>query len=121
MTIIVLKNGTTSINIECAGLTYLEYCEDDNIYRCEYSDWTFGLFAMLGVVALLVPIVMIIHCSIKWYYKRIDEHFRPNISRQTSYSSLYPHEVEPECSSHEVIVVSIFYICTLITMIMTLL
>lgn len=102
MTIIILKNGTTSVNIECAGLTYLEYCEDDNIYRCEYSDWAFGLFAMLGVVALLVPIVTIIHCGIKLYHQRINERFKPNISRQTSYSSLYPHEVEQESGSHDV-------------------
>ena len=101
MTIIVLKNGTTSVNVECAGLTYLEYCEDDNVYRCEYSDWAFGLFAMLAVVALLVPIVLILHCGIKWYHNKLGQNFRPNVSRQTSYSSLYPNEVEPE-SSHEV-------------------
>ncbi|XP_066926069.1 uncharacterized protein [Clytia hemisphaerica] len=94
MTIIIIKNGTHSINIECAGLTYLQYCPDDDIYRCEYSDWAFGLFAMLAVIALLVPIVLAIHCGIRWYHRKLDENFKPNVSRQTSYSSLYPHEVE---------------------------
>lgn len=102
MTIIILKNGTTSINIQCAGLTYLEYCEDDNIYKCEYSDWAFGLFAMLAVVALLVPIVTIIHCGIKMYHQRVNENFKPNISRQTSYSSIKSLQDEQESSSHDV-------------------
>jgi len=93
MTIIVVKNGTHFINIECAGLTYLEYCGDDDIYRCEYSAWAFGLFAILGVVAILVPVVLIINCGVRWYHRKEAENFRPNISRTTSYSSLYPHEV----------------------------
>ena len=93
MTIIVVKNGTQFINIECAGLTFLEYCEDDNVYRCEYSDWAFGLFAILAVVAILLPIVLIINCGVKWFHRKEAEKFRPNISRTTSYSSLYPHEL----------------------------
>ena len=107
MTIIIIKNGTHSINIECAGLTYLQYCEDEDIYRCEYSDWAFGLFAMLAVIALLVPIVLAIHCGIRWYHNKLDEQFKPNVSRQTSYSSLYPHEVERSSTEP----VSCFLIC----------
>lgn len=114
MPVIPIQNGTTSITVECASLTRLEYDSDDNVYRCEFSDWAFGLFAILAVSLFLVPVVLVIHCWIKWYHKQHAKNFRPSFSTQTSYSSLYPqdynHHTDLEDVLNEVYIVFIQYI-----------
>lgn len=113
MTIIPIKNGTHYITIDCASLTRLEYDPDTNIYRCEFSDWAFGLFAILAVLLLLVPVVLIIHCCLKWYHKNQARHFHPSFSTRTSYSSLHPHEGNLERNLENVLneVNSVFFHC----------
>lgn len=88
---IIGKNGT-SVNVICADLTTLVYLRDSDTWKCEYSDWAFGLFAICSVVALLLPILLIIYCCIKYNHKHSKLHHIPEYSRQTSYSSVYPEQ-----------------------------
>jgi len=91
MTVIPIKNGTTSITITCSPLSSLMYDADDNAYVCIYSDWGYGLFAIIAAIGLFVPIALIIYCGVKCHNKMKEHHNYPsNYSRQSSQSSLYP-------------------------------
>ena len=110
MPIIPVKNGTTSITVECTSLTQLEYDIDTDVYRCEFNDWAFGLFAILSVLLILLPIILIIRCWVKWHHKNQTKNFRPSFSTRTSYSSLYPPEHVNRDNDLEYIISEVCYV-----------
>ena len=90
MTKIHIPNGTTSINVQCSPLSKLLYDSDDNLYVCEYGNSMYGLFAIVLVIMVVVPIALIIYCGVKCHNNLQKKRLKTSYSLESSFSSQYP-------------------------------
>lgn len=90
MTEIHIPNGTTSINVQCSPLSKLLYDSDDNLYVCEYGNSMYGLFAIVLVIMVVVPIALIIYCGVKCHNNLQKKRLKTSYSLESSFSSQYP-------------------------------
>ena len=85
-----LKNGSSSIEVHCSPLSKLSSDSGGNFYLCEYGHWTYGLFAIVLVIMVVVPIALIIYCGVKCHNNLQKKRSKTNYSLESSFSSQYP-------------------------------
>ncbi|EDO40798.1 predicted protein [Nematostella vectensis] len=57
---------TANSSIDCPKfLTYSGYSESDDRYFCDFTDWAYGIFALLGLLAIMAPVLLIICCIVR--------------------------------------------------------
>ena len=90
MTEIRICNGTSSIKVQCSPLSKLLYDSDEDVYVCEYENSMYGLFAIALVIMVVIPMALIIYCTVKCHNNVQKKRLNTNYSLESSFSSQYP-------------------------------
>lgn len=62
--------NSTSPPIKCPIMTHSGYDVDNDEYFCEYESWAYGIFAVVGILFVMVPLVSLICCIVRMKARR---------------------------------------------------
>ncbi|KAK3699945.1 hypothetical protein QZH41_016604 [Actinostola sp. cb2023] len=94
---------TRSAAIKCPMLTYPGYDADDDQYYCVYESWAYGIFAIVGILLIMVPLVALICCIVRLRSRNRKRRMRRLKSTVSSnnYATSSEQPLIPDETSHQ--------------------